>query len=137
MFDPTFAVNHLDDASVAALVCITPIASLIPKLQEEKNTYVTYAKQMLPLDHTDVAVFTDGVLLFWRQYGRKMPTWRKAAKIVFSIPASSAAAERVFALLKNMCLGATKPVRRYADGLFECVAAAAPQHARYILMCFC
>ncbi len=32
----------------------------------------------------------------------KMPVWRKAAKIVFAIPPTSAASERVFALLKTM-----------------------------------
>ena len=31
-----------------------------------------------------------------------MPTWRKAAKIVFAIPPTSAASERVFSLLQVM-----------------------------------
>ena len=39
---------------------------------------------------------------FWRMQGTKMPEWRKAAKIVFTIPPTSAASERVFSLLEAM-----------------------------------
>ena len=42
------------------------------------------------------------VLKFWRMCGNKMPAWRKAAKIVFAIPPTSAASERVFSLLEAM-----------------------------------
>ena len=50
----------------------------------------------------DVKAFTAAVLDFWRTRGTKMPTWRKAAKIVFAIPPTSAASERVFSLLEAM-----------------------------------
>ena len=54
------------------------------------------------LDHSDVSVFSTAVLQFWREHGKKMPAWRKAAKIVFAIPPNSAASERVFSLLATM-----------------------------------
>ena len=54
------------------------------------------------MDHRDVNAFTAAVLTFWRTHGTKMPAWRKAARIVFAIPPTSAASERVFSLLEAM-----------------------------------
>ena len=45
--------------------------------------------------------FTESVLKFWCD-GTEMPAWRAAAKIVCAIPPTSAASERVFALLEDM-----------------------------------
>jgi hypothetical protein len=42
------------------------------------------------------------VLLFWRVKGLEIPVWREAARIELAIPPTSAASERVFALLKEM-----------------------------------
>ena len=53
-------------------------------------------------DHSHVKSFTTAVLIFWRQHGTKMPAWRQAAKIIFAIPPTSAASERVFSLLEAM-----------------------------------
>ena len=50
----------------------------------------------------DVADYTEKVLLWWRQSGQAFPTWSLAARMVFSLSASSAACERVFSLLKQM-----------------------------------
>ena len=54
------------------------------------------------MDHESVESFTEGVLSFWRDHGTKMPAWRKAARIVFAIPPTSAASERVLSLLEGM-----------------------------------
>jgi hypothetical protein len=40
-------------------------------------------------------------LLWWAANGKKFPTWAEAAQIVFSFTPNSAAAERVFSLLKH------------------------------------
>ncbi len=39
---------------------------------------------------------------WWSNQGSSVSAWKKAARIVFSMSANSAACERVFALLKNM-----------------------------------
>ena len=49
-----------------------------------------------------VAAFTSGVLLFWANHGSDFPTWALAMRIVGSLTPNSAAAERVFSLLKLM-----------------------------------
>ena len=41
-----------------------------------------------------------GVLAWWASNGSKFPAWAAAARIVFSFTPNSAAAERVFSLLK-------------------------------------
>jgi len=46
--------------------------------------------------------FTKTVLSFWRGRVRELPSWAKAARIVFAMAPSSAACERVFSLLKAM-----------------------------------
>jgi hypothetical protein len=53
-------------------------------------------------DHTDVAEFTKGVLLWWANNGKNFPTWALAMQIVGSFTPNSAAAERVFSMLKQM-----------------------------------
>jgi hypothetical protein len=53
-------------------------------------------------DHTDVAEFTKGVLLWWANNGKDFPTWALAMQIVGSFTPNSAAAERVFSMLKRM-----------------------------------
>ena len=60
------------------------------------------ARRRVAVDHNDVAEFTKGVLLFWQNYGSALPTWAKAMQIVGSFTPNSAAAERVFSLLKLM-----------------------------------
>jgi hypothetical protein len=53
-------------------------------------------------DHDDVAKFTEDVLLFWANHGKEFPTWAHAMQIVGSFTPNSAAAERVFSLVKLM-----------------------------------
>ena len=57
------------------------------------------------IDHTeckDNHAFTEGVLHWWKVHGSKFPAWAEAARIVFAFTLNSAAAERVFSMLKAM-----------------------------------
>ena len=45
-------------------------------------------------------LFTQSVLSWWASHGGKFPAWAEAARVVFSFTPNSAAAERVFSLLK-------------------------------------
>ena len=53
-------------------------------------------------DHEDVDKFTTDVLCFWANHGKEFPTWALAMQVVGSFTPNSAAAERVFSLLKLM-----------------------------------
>ena len=101
IFDPTFAATNIDAAYVDTLVAVTPIAYHIDleELKREVAAYKTAAATAV-IDNSDFEAYTESLLKFWRSEGHKMKTWSKAARIAFSIPASSCAAERVFALLR-------------------------------------
>ena len=103
MFDPSFVVSlspAMVSATVDALVCVTPIALMVPQLRAEVAAYVAEAAYAGPIDRADQTVFTNQVLTFWRH--SKLKHWCAAARIVFSIPFTSASSERVFAALKLM-----------------------------------
>ena len=70
-----------------------------PDLLKQLPDYLAAAKGFT-VDHKDVKVFTDSVLNWWASHGSKFPAWAEAARIVFSFTPNSAAAERVFSLLK-------------------------------------
>ena len=51
----------------------------------------------------DNHAFTEGVLHWWKVHGSKFSAaWAEAARIVFAFTPTSAAAERVFSMLKAM-----------------------------------
>ena len=50
----------------------------------------------------DNHAFTEGVLHWWKVHGSKFLVWAEAARIVFAFTPNSAAAERVFSMLKAM-----------------------------------
>ncbi len=52
----------------------------------------------------DNHAFTEGVLYWWKVHCSKFPAacWAEAARIVFAFTPTSAAAERVFSMLKAM-----------------------------------
>lgn len=52
-------------------------------------------------DRDDPTAFTAAVLEWWRCHARHIPHWATAARIMFAISPSSAAAERVFSILAN------------------------------------
>lgn len=103
LFDPSYAAVHLTAAYVDELCAAIPmLTDRAQGLKVELSTYSVLAKAAPNLDKGDVHAFTEGVLLFWRVKGLELPAWRAAARIVFAIPPTSAASERVFALLKAM-----------------------------------
>lgn len=85
--------------SFAHLALTMPLGAT---LKAEVEAYRVAARTAPAMDHGDVTAFTASVLEFWRSQGTKMPAWRKAAKIAFAIPPTSAASERVFSLLEAM-----------------------------------
>ena len=105
-FDPSFASTNLTDAMTRDLVKITPLRKMGAELLKELPGYLVAAKNFV-VDHKDIEVFTTSVLNWWANHGSKFPTWAKAAQIVFSFTPNSAAAERVFSLLK-IFLGDTR-----------------------------
>ena len=78
-----------------------PVAEHVPRLKYELPAYLATCAGTA-YDHNDVDAFTKGVLLFWANHGKKFPTWALAMQIVGSFTPNSAAAERVFSLLKLM-----------------------------------
>ena len=91
--------NKPSDELCAAIPALKGMEAV---LKPEVDTYRVAARSAPAMDHGDVAAFSTAVLEFWRTHGSKMPAWRKAAKIVFAIPPTSAASERVFSLLQAM-----------------------------------
>ena len=75
-------------------------------MQRSLRGAVSSVPQRAP-DHTDVAEFTKGVLLWWANNGKDFPTWALAMQIVGSFTPNSVAAERVFSLL-NLMFGDTQ-----------------------------
>ena len=103
LFDPSFAAASLTPAFVDELCAAIPaLSSQTASLKAEVDAYRVAARAAPELDHSDVKAFTESVLEFWRKQGNHMPKWRAAARIVFAIPPTSAASERVFALLEAM-----------------------------------
>ena len=87
-----------DPHTLSSLHC----APQIRDLKKELPKYLVAARNCNPIDHADVAEFTEDVLKFWRLNHHKFPAWAKAARIIFSLVASAAASERIFALVKTM-----------------------------------
>lgn len=100
-FDPSFAAQYIDPAWVDALAVIPPLAEYIPRLKHELPAYLSKCAGTA-FDHDDAANFTKDILLFWQNNGKLFPTWALAMQIVGSFTPNSAAAERVFSLLKLM-----------------------------------
>ena len=99
VFDPSFASAHLDDAMARDLTKIRPLRKMGPALLKELTSYLA-ATRDFTVDHKDIEVFTSTVLKWWANHGEKFPAWAEAARIIFSFTPNSAAAERVFSLLK-------------------------------------
>ena len=100
-FDPSFAAQHINEAWVDAFINIPPLAEYVETLKRELPAYLTKCAGAA-FDHTDPAKFTKDVLLWWANNGKEFPTWALAMQIVGSFTPNSAAAERVFSMLKLM-----------------------------------
>ena len=81
----------------------TPVITVTTLLVLKKELPAYKAKTIgTSFDHDDVDKFTSDILLFWKNYGKEFPTWAHAMQIVGSFTPNSAAAERVFSMLKDM-----------------------------------
>eukprot|EP01043_Picozoa_sp_COSAG02_P020195 COSAG02_NODE_990_length_15413_cov_24.707457_5_plen_753_part_00 len=107
MFDPVRAVQLNLDAS-----CIDIVAAEVPTIgnnldiavmKTEFPTFLTAAATVdaETFDHNSMNTFTSSVLRFWRLRRKDFPELAKAARMCFSISASSAPSERVFSLMKR------------------------------------
>ena len=98
------AAAHLTPSFVDELCAAIPaISGFSDALKTELDAYKLAASNAATLDqHNSVALYTEGVLKFWRNQGTKMPAWRKVAKIVFTITPNSASSERAFSLFEAM-----------------------------------
>ena len=63
-------------------------------MKEELPKYLALADSTAPDDSAEI-------LPWWKQYSQDLPNWSGAASLVILVQPSSAAAERVFSLLKN------------------------------------
>ena len=104
IFDPLFAAENGTISCVRELAAINPLAvdeKLLDSMCIEMPTYRAEATRAR-IDCSDVSSFTDEVLQFWRNRATVLPSWARAARIVFAISCNSAACERVFSLLECM-----------------------------------
>jgi hypothetical protein len=103
VFDPSRAALHaLNADSVRSLSVVRCISEeLIEGMLTELDKYTTAARDF-ETDRADVETFTSSVLKFWRTHRSELPTWSKAARIVFALSPNSASCERVFSLLASM-----------------------------------
>lgn len=91
-------------AHVDQLALVKPLADKIDALKSELPNYVA-AAATVTIDYTETGEdhsFTKGVLKFFKEKGSNFPAWTACAQIVFTFTPNSAAAERVFSLLKSM-----------------------------------
>ena len=103
-FDPSWAAQHLNANLVNALAVVKPLRNMIAALLRELPAYMV-ATAGVVIDHTeskDSHTFTNQVLGWWASNSRKFPAWAEAAQTVFAFTPNSAAAERVFSMLKAM-----------------------------------
>jgi len=102
-FDPAWAALHNLSAdgvrSLSVVRCISE--ELIEGMLTELDGYTTAARDF-ETDRADVDAFTTSVLKFWRTHRSRLPTWAKAARIIFALSPNSASCERVFSLLASM-----------------------------------
>ena len=92
-------VSVPDLAWIDKFSAIPALVEHIPRLKYELPTYLTRCAGTT-FDHEDVDAFTEDVLLFWANHGKEFPTWALSMRIVGAFTPTSAAAERVFSLLK-------------------------------------
>ena len=94
LFDPHY-LNKVKPQSVAlTTLSVFPFVTepLLSDLKQEFPLYVAAAE--------DIS-FDCETLMFWKQYANNIPKWKEAVAKIILLQPSSAAAERVFSLLKN------------------------------------
>ena len=68
----------------------------------ELQTYRSLAAPAPPFDRLNVRDYSAALLQWWKVNNPTIPAWTKAARIVFGLSCTSAAAERVFSHVKAM-----------------------------------
>jgi len=109
LFDPSYVSEHeatIDSASVRELALVVPLAmerggGLLTDLERDLPLLLA-AAQGFTADHGSVDDFTESVLGWYKNHSGEVGAWAEASLIVFSFTPSSAAAERVFSLLKEL-----------------------------------
>lgn len=71
----------------------------IDKMIREFPKYINLVQNWAP--PVDIADELDSIVRFWRNNGNQMPSLRRFVKYAFTIITSSAAAERVFSVIKR------------------------------------
>lgn len=104
VFDPCFAAIHVTQQWVQNLSHVIPlhVHGLIPGMLSELQTYRSLAAPAPPFDRLNVRDYSEALLQWWKVNNPTIPAWAKAARIVFALSCTSAAAERVFSHVKAM-----------------------------------
>ena len=99
IFDPVAAQSlQLNDTTIDGLHCIPFLREHINGMKDEQPQYAAAI--------VDVALDTDDKKVAWWKNQRDIPAWSEAVKKLLLLQPSSAAAERVFSLMKahfNKC----------------------------------
>lgn len=79
-------------------------ASTPDRLVHEETLWSEYSAYLILANGTDALQDGQDILLWWadRAKNKQIPAWRMFARNVFSLQPSSAAAERVFSILRSM-----------------------------------
>lgn len=109
LFNPAYVAEHelaIDAAVVRELALVIPLAAvrggaLLTELERDLPLYVA-AAHGFTADHGNVDDFTESVLGWYKNHSGEIGAWAEASLIAFSFTPSSAAAERVFSLLKTL-----------------------------------
>jgi hypothetical protein len=109
LFNPAYVAEHelaIDAAVVRELALVIPLAAvrggaLLTELERHLPLYVA-AAHGFTADHGNVDDFTESVLGWYKNHSGEIGAWAEASLIAFSFTPSSAAAERVFSLLKTL-----------------------------------
>ena len=120
LFDPSFAAENaadIDEAWVRRLSAIVPIANYgqgdgVDDTEDDELPFVSQLCRDLPLylaaakgftcNHGNVGEFTEAVLSWWKNHSSEVGVWAIGARIIFALSPNSAAAERIFSLMKLM-----------------------------------
>ena len=97
-------MGYLNPGWINDLIKIKPLAAnnLIPGLLAESHTYLTLAAPCQGFNTANIQEYTKELLKWWKVNHPTIPTWAKAARIIFALTPSSAASERVFSLVDSM-----------------------------------
>lgn len=107
VFDPSKLLleEDMNESYIDAFQDVPPfvVHDLLPGMKQELPKYIIAAQEFnSDANLNDMQQYTQGILRFWSKHRANLPTWAKAAQIVFSLSPSSAGCERVFSLLKHM-----------------------------------